>query len=214
MHDYNTCTATVVWRRWVYADCTATIDTSCATVPLGYYDTCTSTSATQTAVWVRWNGEETSTIASRYYITSACDVDDTETAEQKNAAILKRREEAELRRLEAEKRAVEAAQKAREAYERAEKLLLDALDKIQAEQYKKDKKITVQSKTGEIFELASAWSGNAVEITPDGKRLARFCIHPREQIPIPDLLLAQKLMLETDPESFRRIANRTPFPVG
>ena len=41
----------------------------------------------------------------------------------------------------------------------------------------------------------------------EGFRNRRYCIHPRENVPSGDHMLAQKLMLETDEETFLRIAN-------
>ena len=49
-----------------------------------------------------------------------------------------------------------------------------------------------------------------MERLDEGGRPAEvYCIHPSEWVPHEDNMLAQKLMLEYDEESFLRIANRS-----
>lgn len=190
-----------VWYAWSAGTTTATSsDTWAYWVDEGT-GTATASAATATKIWVQWNG----TTAGVTYNVSPRHAYQPPTEEEQKKIDAERIERAEKERIRQEKEKKDRE----EADKRAEELLKKHLDQKQREQYEKDKKFRVRSKDGAEFELASLWSGNAVELTPDGKRLARFCIHPREYVPIPDLLLAQKLMLETDPETFRKTANRS-----
>lgn len=59
----------------------------------------------------------------------------------------------------------------------------------------------------------STWSFEVnIELLDDtGKPIERLCAHPALYCPDEDTMLAQKLAIETDEESFRRIANRWPI---
>ncbi len=93
---------------------------------------------------------------------------------------------------------------------RAESLLLSALNPIQAKDFRTTREFTVISKDGKrTYRITYGIAGNVILIEK-GKPVARYCIYPIG-IPIEDVMLAQKLMLETDEESFIRIANRTPI---
>jgi hypothetical protein len=122
--------------------------------------------------------------------------------------------EEELRRIE-EHRAREEERRRREAreYRRAERiaarLLETHLNRMQRRQFRRLRSFHCIAPNGTRYRVRHGWSGNVEEIGPNGKVLNRFCIHPRENVPISDNLLAQKLMLETDDTEFRRIANVT-----
>ncbi len=93
---------------------------------------------------------------------------------------------------------------------RAESLLLSALTPDQTKDFRKTSEFTVISKDGKrTYRITYGIAGNVILIEK-GKPVARYCIHPTG-IPTEDVMLAQKLMLETDEESFLRIANRTPL---
>lgn len=49
------------------------------------------------------------------------------------------------------------------------------------------------------------------KLDAQGNLIGRFCAHPAALVPDEDTLLAQKLMLETDPREFERIANIHPI---
>lgn len=191
-------TTEVVWGAWCETGTACTTDATWTV-----WTQASASTETTTAVWVRWNEGTATTVARPVYSYSYQPPKLSKEEQAKLEAELAERAEKERLRAEKVRLEREAADK------RAEELLFAHLDKIQTAQYRKEKKFTVRSKDGADFELQSLWSGNAVEMTPDGKRLARFCIHPAVIVPIPDLLLSQKLMLETDPAAFRRIANKT-----
>ncbi len=88
--------------------------------------------------------------------------------------------------------------------------MLSALNPIQAKDFRTTREFTVISKDGKrTYRITYGIAGNVILIEK-GKPVARYCIYPIG-IPIEDVMLAQKLMLETDEESFIRIANRTPI---
>jgi hypothetical protein len=98
-----------------------------------------------------------------------------------------------------------------EAEARAESLLKRHLADGQRAEYEMDRSFHVVTGTGRRYRLRHGWAGNVEEVDAAGKRLRRYCIHPRIGVPCPDNLLAQKLLLEADEPEFHRIANVTPI---
>ena len=97
------------------------------------------------------------------------------------------------------------------ANKRAEELLTFMLDEDQKKRYAADRCFeVVAGNTGERrrYLVKYGWAGNVEQIDENGRQVARFCIHPRNIVPVPDNMLAQKLMLESNEEEFLRIANR------
>lgn len=91
---------------------------------------------------------------------------------------------------------------------RAEALLLSGLSLEQAESLRKYQYFLVSSKDGKrLYRISYGIAGN-IHLIEKGRPVAQYCIHP-VGVPTEDVMLAQKLMLETDEESFLRIANRT-----
>lgn len=186
---YDTSTSGTIWHYWA----TGTTAATCATSDSVWCEwnttastTTYATTASAPVVWQRWNT-----------VQKAPEL----TAEQQAAA--------EANRLAHEQAAEKAKKEQEEATRRAEELLNRHLNEEQRKQYRKEKKFKVIGGDGAAFEIGSQWSGNVSELNGRGKPIRRFCAHPREQVPIPDLMLSQKLMLETDPEAFRKIANKT-----
>lgn len=114
-------------------------------------------------------------------------------------------EEKAARKAQAEKEAREKA----EADARANELLETHLTEEQRRQLKELDAFIVDLKSKQ-YRIRRGWTGNVEEIK-DGMIVARLCIHPRDQVPYGDHMLAQKLMLETNEAEFLRIANRTPL---
>ncbi len=96
--------------------------------------------------------------------------------------------------------------------DRAVQLLMDHLTPRQKEQYKRTGTFDVEV-NGRRYCIYSGWSGKVKLMDKDDRLLESLCIHFNNgsMVPIPDLMLAQKLMLETDETEFRRIANITPY---
>lgn len=96
--------------------------------------------------------------------------------------------------------------------ERAEALLLENLDKEQAEQYRTSRTFKVHSKRwpDRVYTVRYGRAGNVESREPHQKGVYfRYCIHPDAPCPNEDVMLAQKLMLETDEKLFLSLANRT-----
>lgn len=90
------------------------------------------------------------------------------------------------------------------AKQKARELLLKNLDAGQEKSFKKDGEFRVTAKDGKAYTIKTARSFNVVG--PDG---AKYCGQLRDT-PIEDQMLAQKLLLEHDPEKFFKNANISP----
>lgn len=103
----------------------------------------------------------------------------------------------------------ELDRQAAESSKRATALLIQHLDKAQVADFRANRQFIVHSRDGvRRYRVDYGRAGN-VKLLGDGDRVvAKFCIHPDSPCPNEDVMLAQKLMLETDEEEFLRIANR------
>jgi len=197
-------TASCAGATWLNWNSTAT----CA-------GTGTGTGAAASVIWTAWTSTGAATVASGVWSIWSDAVDQyvyyapppapPQLTPEEQDRVNGVRAEAQRKCAEADRVRVEAE---KAAHARAEQLLLQHLDKGQARSYRKRKKFRVLGGDGASFELAEGWSGNVREFR-DKKPVARFCIHPAVRVPIPDLMLSQLLMLQTDVAAFRRIANRT-----
>lgn len=190
-----------VWVIWsnnhianTAAGLTAGITTTSTSVRV--YDAGTSA----TTSWGAWNDEWVSrTIGNLPHIPVRVSEEERRRREEENARWQQRCEE--------ETRLRKAAE------EKAERLLLALLSEKQREEYKQKGHFYVEIpdavKGKRVFKINKAWAGNIEEIDERGLRLSRYCVHPRERIPVADSLLAQKLFLETDPQALLKIANRS-----
>lgn len=208
--------ATTVWLRWTGTDSGCTTDawqTWCGGED-DVYTTCPTSSAA-TVVWTAWATDCSGrTRVTRLTRQSDCSYPPPPARVEPTAE-----ERAERERLAAERaepaRVAEEKRKADEeaADKRAEELLVAALDAEQREEYARDKSFHVRARTGRRYRIRRAWSGHVARVD-DGREVERLCAHPRIRVPLPDNQLVAKLMLETDEEMFRRIANITPLGVG
>lgn len=95
------------------------------------------------------------------------------------------------------------------AAERAETILREHLTPAQRRSLDERGWFRVESEQGNLYRIERGMSGNVKAIDRRGRATARFCIHPTDGSPSPDVMLAQKLLLETDEAAFLRIANRS-----
>lgn len=93
---------------------------------------------------------------------------------------------------------------------KAKKLLIEHLSASQQKEYEKLGFFKVEVE-GVLYQIMQGRSGNVRELDKAGKPIFSYCIHPRENVPDEDTMLAQKLLLETDLPTFKRIANRSSF---
>ncbi|MHC4237263.1 MAG: hypothetical protein ACYSSM_03255 [Planctomycetota bacterium] len=120
------------------------------------------------------------------------------------------------RKAEAEKRLFAETSK-----ERARHLLSSMLSPEQREEFQEDDCFhlkVIDGKSGEerVYRIDQGFQGNVKLLGPDGRPIKSYCIHAKttddegRRLPNEDHMLAQKLLLQTDEESFLKIANMSP----
>lgn len=83
------------------------------------------------------------------------------------------------------------------------RLLLRHLSKQQRAEFKAYRRFTVQGQFGDHYTIKQSRMVNIIR-NRDG---ARFCGYP-DGVPLPDVLLGQKLLLETDEKNFLKSTNK------
>lgn len=93
---------------------------------------------------------------------------------------------------------------------RARRLLLRHLDPVQRKQYRKECSFIVQAPSGNRYHIKRGRAGNVYQIEAGGRPVyQRLCALPDDRsLPLPDIMLAQKLALEANEEGFHRVAHR------
>lgn len=101
---------------------------------------------------------------------------------------------------------------ARQARERARTLLRSILTPDQWREYERDGTITISSQSGQRYQLNNKGRvRNITRLNQGNVAVEYLCCHPVDDVPIEDVLIAQKLHLECAEESFRKTANITPI---
>jgi len=90
----------------------------------------------------------------------------------------------------------------------AERLLREHLNPTQLAQYDKTKSFTVRSPYGHLYLITKGAHSNVYRLGPGGKKIARYCIVAADRLPDCDQMLAQKMLIETDPIAFHDKANK------
>lgn len=101
-------------------------------------------------------------------------------------------------------------QSAARAEKRARCLLHQFLTREQRWSLRADGSFTVQAQDGNTYRVRY---GKTVQLIENGQPVMGYCIHPREPIPELDVMLIQKLLLETNLQYFLANANKTPLNV-
>lgn len=123
-----------------------------------------------------------------------------ELTDEEKAVQAKARAEYEVRM-----RAEEELQKI--ATGKAEALLRRTLSKEQILELDEKGHFHVWSKDGLKYRIGRGKSHNVKRVDPlTGEEKQSYCIYPKVSVPVPDIMLAQKLLLEADPESFLKTA--------
>ena len=215
-----------VWPGWVLTNTTSTSSSSYTEVTqtwTGWVSDVTGSSSEPGVVWVAWtkNSDGTTTVhgrTSRVAQMVKVDREETkpETEEEKTLRIereaqsAKDREEQNKRRREQEaiRKAEEEVRekKRKEAEKRAKELLVAHLDDEQREELENHYRFHLVGADGQRYRLHFSTHGNVRRLNEEGKEVESLCIQP-PGVPTGDAVLAQKLMLETDVQGFRRIAN-------
>ncbi len=100
---------------------------------------------------------------------------------------------------------------AKAAKERARILLKSVLTPSQWREYEEQGTITISSQSGRRYRLDNRTIvRNISRLDENDQVVELLCCHPTEDLPVEDVLVAQKLHLECAEESFRRTANITP----
>lgn len=102
----------------------------------------------------------------------------------------------------------DARKHAEDATQKAEEMLKRFLDKQQQEDYDREACFFVHTKKG-VYRIRKGWAGNIDFGKEKDQWESRLCVHPRDFIPEPEVMLTQKLMLETNEELLLRTANHT-----
>lgn len=198
---YGSNTSASTWYQWCTSDSTtATAPTANTVIWNGWVASSTTVSITAStdATWYAWNDGVVSRVQVIPYNAPS-----TETEAQRQARLQREeqyRQEAEARKKEQE-----------EANARANELLESNLSDEQRRQLREIDAIIINLVSRQ-YRIRR--DGAVHELDKDGKPVASYCIHPRENFPPADIMLAKKLMLETDEGAFLRIANKTPIPVA
>lgn len=181
-----------VWKVW----CTSTTSTTTtATYDVWQGWACDSTATTADS-WVCWNSNDRPARRHSYRVPAV------EDAYKLPAALHDAHVNAyrnHLWRVEEERR--------KAAERRAEDLLLQLLDAKQRKDFKEKDYFVVHGRNRR-YRLRRGRTANIDVVCPKGKVEHRLCIHPRDDVPDCDTLVAQKLMIEADEDLVLRVANQ------
>lgn len=97
-----------------------------------------------------------------------------------------------------------------EPKKRAEELLLGQLSEEQKHDMLTRGHFFLLTKSGRRYRIARRTHGNIVLLDGQDRAVTQYCAQPNN-VPVDDAVLAQKLALELDEESFLRVANATHF---
>jgi hypothetical protein len=104
-------------------------------------------------------------------------------------------------------------QRGEKAAEKAEALLIEWLSPAQLAQYESNRYFDVTgSHSGKRYRIRRKEHMNIDELDGSGARVAVWCFKPEGYLPVDDIMLAQKVILETDKRAALVIANQHPAP--
>lgn len=95
---------------------------------------------------------------------------------------------------------------------RARDLLMSCLTEEQRRAYERDKAFLVVSNLGHIFKITQKRIHGVFKLNAEGLEIEEWCVTPNGPIPVCDVMLAQKLALETDEGALRAEANVWELP--
>lgn len=120
-----------------------------------------------------------------------------------NANLARRRAAAEARAREVERVAAEA---------RGYLMLDSCLAPDQRRDLAEKGRFYLHTASGKKYRIDRGTHGNVKLVDETDRELVQYCIQP-PNVPVPDAMLAQKLLLETDEETFLKVANARPIVV-
>ena len=98
----------------------------------------------------------------------------------------------------------------RRASERSVDLLLKCLTPAQRTEFARSSTFKVRGESCQQYRITYGTTSNVEVLGPSGTVARRLCAIPAGDLPIPAVMLAQKLMLETQESEFLRIAAQGP----
>jgi len=174
------------------------------------FDCITSTSSATTDCWTTWTADQGTAASTMtwYHWTNRTDsavyYPPTREPSTWTPQAVEQARSAALRYAE------EQARRSQEIRARAEELLKQHLSEDQQQQFERDREFIVVGSRGtryKIRENRGSVVANISVLKDDGSEGHRLCCHPRDCLPIADVMLAQKLWLESDEQQFLRVAN-------
>lgn len=96
---------------------------------------------------------------------------------------------------------------------RARLLLKSLLTRVQLERFDRDECIPVDTEKGNRYLIKKGRVKNVEVLNSDGSVRHRLCVHPQEEVPDYDTMIAQLLHLKTDEESLIGMANIHPVEI-
>jgi hypothetical protein len=188
--------STSIYSDWCQQ---GTCDSSTGRIWVSWTQGTQGTTTTGADTWYYWNPQQ----QQEYQQHQPYPYVETKEERRKREEAAKKRQDEERIRME------EVAKQQKAAEEKALQLLLENLEENQAEIFKQTGAIPVVAKSGRRYSIRKGTSGNVDELVDQSDvKKARLCFHPSDySIPVYDVMLAQKLMLEICEEDARRIAN-------
>jgi erythromycin esterase-like protein len=98
----------------------------------------------------------------------------------------------------------------RRACVRSLELLEQCLSPAQRAEFARSSTFRVRGQSGQQYRITYGTTSNVEVLEPAGTVSRRLCALPAGNLPIPAVMLAQKLMLETQEAEFLRIAAQGP----
>ena len=139
-------------------------------------------------------GQSGNTITYRWYVTSA--TSSSATYVTSNVWV----QAGDIRERDFDK-AVDA--KARE-------LLLKILSQRQRAEFEEKDAFDVEAPSGRLYRVKRKWAGGIIALNKKREEIAELCLVDnveKQEIPVDDLLVARKLMIESAEDEFLKIAN-------
>ncbi len=199
-----------------YCSCSTTCSSSTDNNTVWYSWTSDNSTTAATRTWTSWNYSNTATASDTitwevWAVRGSWNVQPEVT---RNSRMIEQVEADRKREEEVVDRRVKEAKAREEKRKAAEKkaldLLLDHLDEGQKAIFNKEGSLVVfGGKSGKRYRINKGWSGNVESLGEDGKVFERWCFHFQDRLPEYDLMLAQKLMLESNEDAAAGIANKT-----
>lgn len=93
---------------------------------------------------------------------------------------------------------------------KARELLMKILSQRQREEFEKQEAFDVEAPSGRLYRVKRKWAGGIIALNKKREEIAELCLVDnveKQEIPVDDLLVARKLMIESAEDEFLKIAN-------